>query len=151
MLPVPERHTVVTHWGTYRARLEQGRATALVPVDEDPDPSPFSSAMIDALDNPSRILRPAVRRSFLERGHAAGGAGRGVEPFVEVSWDEALQLAASELQRVRGTSGNGGIYGGSYGWASAGRFHHAQSQIHRFLNCIGGYVRSVQNLSLIHI
>ena len=147
MLPDPERHTVVTHWGTYRARFEQGRAVALVPVDEDPDPSPFANSMIDALDNPSRILRPAVRRSFLERGHAAGGAGRGVEPFVEVSWEEALGLAASELARVRGAHGNGAIYGGSYGWASAGRFHHAQSQIHRFLNCIGGYVRSVQNYS----
>ena len=30
--------------------------------------------------------------------------------------------------------GNEAIYGGSYGWASAGRFHHAQSQLHRFLN-----------------
>jgi hypothetical protein len=29
-------------------------------------------------------------------------------------------------------------YGGSYGWASAGRFHHAQSQLHRFLQKFGG-------------
>src|SRR4029077_570970 len=35
-----------------------------------------------------------------------------------------------------------------YGWASAGRFHHAQSQIHRFLNTsLGGYVRSVNSYS----
>src|SRR5690606_29042273 len=34
------------------------------------------------------------------------------------------------------------------GWASAGRFHHAQSQIHRFLNkVLGGYVRSVNSYS----
>ncbi len=39
--------------------------------------------------------------------------------------------------------GPDGVFGGSYGWASAGRFHHAQSQLHRFLNCLGGYVRSV--------
>ncbi|MGI6852173.1 molybdopterin guanine dinucleotide-containing S/N-oxide reductase [Mesorhizobium sp. 1B3] len=147
MLPDPERHTVVTHWGTYRARFEEGRAAALLPIGEDPDPSPFGNSMIDALANPSRILHPAVRRSFLEKGHAAGGAARGAEPFVEISWDEALSLAASELERVRASHGNGAIYGGSYGWASAGRFHHAQSQIHRFLNCIGGYVRSVQNYS----
>ena len=43
--------------------------------------------------------------------------------------------------------GNESIYGGSYGWASAGRFHHAQSQIHRFLNCIGGYTGSVNSYS----
>jgi biotin/methionine sulfoxide reductase len=40
------------------------------------------------------------------------------------------------------------VYGGSYGWASAGRFHHAQSQVHRFLNCLGGYVRHVNSYSL---
>ena len=39
------------------------------------------------------------------------------------------------------------VYGGSYGWASAGRFHHAQSQVHRFLNTLGGYVSSVNTYS----
>ena len=39
------------------------------------------------------------------------------------------------------------IFGGSYGWASAGRFHDAQSQIHRFLNLAGGYVRSIGSYS----
>jgi biotin/methionine sulfoxide reductase len=45
------------------------------------------------------------------------------------------------------THGNEAIFGGSYGWASAGRFHHAQSQAHRFLNCIGGYVASFGSYS----
>ncbi len=36
---------------------------------------------------------------------------------------------------------------GSYGWSSAGRFHHAQSQVHRFLNTLGGYVKSVNTYS----
>jgi biotin/methionine sulfoxide reductase len=48
---------------------------------------------------------------------------------------------------VRKTHGNEAIFGGSYGWGSAGRFHHAQSQVHRFLNCIGGYVASVGSYS----
>lgn len=147
MLPKPAIHTVATHWGTYRARYDADRLVGLTPIPGDPDPSPLADGMIDALDNPSRILKPAVRRSFLAKGAAAGGSGRGAEPFVEVEWDEALDLAASELERVRRSHGNGAIYGGSYGWASAGRFHHAQSQIHRFLNTIGGYVRSVQNYS----
>jgi biotin/methionine sulfoxide reductase len=54
---------------------------------------------------------------------------------------------AAELDRVRAAYGNSAIYAGSYGWASAGRFHHAQSQIHRFLNIIGGYTRSVNTYS----
>ena len=49
---------------------------------------------------------------------------------------------------MRAEHGNESIYGGSYGWASAGRFHHAQSQLHRFLNCIGGYTASVNSYSL---
>ena len=40
------------------------------------------------------------------------------------------------------------VFGGSYGWSSAGRFHHAQSQVHRFLNSLGGYVRSVNTYSV---
>src|SRR5699024_3015999 len=40
------------------------------------------------------------------------------------------------------------IYGGSYGWGSAGRFHHPQSQIHRFLRCLGGYTDSVGSYSV---
>jgi biotin/methionine sulfoxide reductase len=65
-----------------------------------------------------------------------------------VEWDRALDLVAAELDRVRSTFGNQAIYGGSYGWASAGRFHHAQSQIHRFLNAIGGYTSSVDDYSI---
>ncbi|TWI31469.1 molybdopterin-dependent oxidoreductase [Paracoccus sulfuroxidans] len=151
MLPRPEQPTVATHWGTYHARLEGDRIAELRPIEIDPDPSPLSDGMIEALTAPARILRPSVRASFLaarEAGRVAtDGAGRGHEPFVELPWDEALDLAAAEIARIRSEHGNQAIYGGSYGWASAGRFHHAQSQIHRFLNAAGGYTRSVQNYS----
>lgn len=55
--------------------------------------------------------------------------GRGHEPFVEVSRDVALGLVAEELKRVTSKFGNEAIFDGSYGWSSAGRFHHAQSQV----------------------
>ena len=44
--------------------------------------------------------------------------------------------------------GNAAVFGGSYGWSSAGRFHHAQSQIHRFLNALGLYVPHTDSYSL---
>src|SRR3546814_6701527 len=88
-----------------------------------------------------RVRRPAVRESWLRDGPGAAPELRGREPFVEVEWERALDLVAAEVERVRRTHGNEAIFGGSYGWASAGRFHHAQSQIHRFLNMAGGYVR----------
>ena len=76
-----------------------------------------------------------------------GRERRGADRFVEVPWDEALDLAGQELERVVREHGNTSIYGGSYGWASAGRFHHAQSQLHRFLNCLGGCTRSMNSYS----
>src|SRR4051812_14628609 len=100
-----------------------------------------------ALYDEVRIARPAVRQGWLDHGPCRDDAGRGAEPFVEVPWDEALDLAAAELARVAAEHGNAAIYGGSYGWASAGRFHHAQSQLHRFLTLHGGYTASVNSYS----
>ena len=147
MLVTPSKPTVATHWGTYRAQMQDGKPVALVPFEGDPDPSPIGDSMIGALDDKSRISKPAVRESFLRDGHRATGTGRGKEPFVEVDWQTAFDLVGCEIERVRKENGNKAIYGGSYGWSSAGRFHHAQSQIHRFLNAAGGYTRSVQNYS----
>ncbi|MEM6945520.1 MAG: molybdopterin-dependent oxidoreductase, partial [Pseudomonadota bacterium] len=136
-----------THWGTFRARTAGGKLLGVEPWEGDPDPPAIGPGIEDAISHPTRIARPAIRESFLAKGHAAGGEGRGAEPFVELPWDEALEIAARELDRVRAEHGNGAIYGGSYGWASSGRFHHAQSHIHRFLNCIGGYTSSIDTYS----
>ena len=95
-----------------------------------------------AVHHHSRVARPSFRRGWLEGGDRAREL-RGRDEFVELPWDEALDITAAELQRVISEHGNGSIFGGSYGWASAGRFHHALSQLHRFLNVNGGYVSSI--------
>jgi biotin/methionine sulfoxide reductase len=64
-----------------------------------------------------------------------------------VSWDHAIRLVAEETARVRSEHGDASIYGGSYGWSSAGRFHHAKSQLQRFLGMGGGYSFSVNAYS----
>ncbi len=137
-----------THWGVYEVEVAEGKVARLKPFAHDPDPSPIGDSMPAALTSPARILRPAIRRSWLESGPGARTEGRGAEPFVEVPWDEALDLVAAELKRVKSAHGNEAIFAGSYGWGSAGRFHHAQSQVHRFMNAIGGYVRHVTSYSL---
>ena len=137
----------VTHWGAYRAVTRDGRLIDLVPVETDDDPSPISKNMIDTLDASNRISRPMVRRGFLEGGAKARSGVRGADPFVEIDWDQAETLVANELARVKREHGNEAIFAGSYGWASAGRFHHAQSQIHRFMKLHGGYVDSVNTYS----
>ena len=136
-----------THWGIYRPLVEHGRLTAMEAVAWDADPSPIGRSMVDGITSPSRILRPAVREGFLRHG-AVSRAQRGQDAFVEVSWDEAFDLVASQLRRVIDTHGNTAIFGGSYGWSSAGRFHHAPGQLHRFLNMLGGYTAHSDTYSL---
>ena len=136
-MPRP-RELTASHWGTYAAVREHGRLVHLTGIAEDPDPSPIGLAMLDAYRSGPRVLRPAVRESWLTHGPGAHPELRGREPFVEVSWSRAFELLAAELQRVIARHGNESIFAGSYGWASAGRFHHAQSQLRRFMHLLGG-------------
>ncbi|MEP3847983.1 MAG: molybdopterin guanine dinucleotide-containing S/N-oxide reductase [Paracoccaceae bacterium] len=136
-----------THWGTYVVDTIDGRVSALRGFDHDPDPSPIGPGIVDVLEGPTRIMAPMVRKSWLEGGPGTKTKKRGSDEFVEVSWDDTNRLVADELERVRKAHGNQAIYAGSYGWASAGRFHHAQSQLKRFLNCIGGYTGSKNTYS----
>ena len=142
------RRYTAAHWGIYEVESRAAGRPVLRPFAGDPDPSPIGLHQLDDAVQRLRVRRPAIRKSWLEHGPGARPELRGDEPFVEVEWDTALDLVARELQRVRTAHGNAAIFGGSYGWASAGRFHHAQSQVHRFLNAIGGYVRSVDSYSL---
>jgi biotin/methionine sulfoxide reductase len=139
------RHLHLTHWGAAEIESDGQALTAVRPWAEDPAPSRILENLAAAHHHPARINQPHIRQGWLE--HGPGPAARGSDVFVPVSWDTALDLLATELRRVYGSFGPDGVFGGSYGWASAGRFHHAQSQLHRFLNCLGGYVRSVNNYS----
>jgi biotin/methionine sulfoxide reductase len=134
------------HWGAFSARWD-GRDVAIEPHDADPAPSPILGNFKGALRHKARIHKPMIRRNWLDNGPGPQRREIG-DAFVEAEWDTALDLLAAELGRVGRDFGPKAIYGGSYGWSSAGRFHHAQSQLHRFLNvACGGYVRSVNTYS----
>ncbi len=146
-VPNPRITPTALHWGNYDVETRDGKVVALRPAAGDADPSDIGVGVPLALDDAVRLRAPMVRKSWLENGPAPADGLRGRDSFVEVGWEEALDLVASELQRVKTSYGNEAIYGGSYGWASAGRFHHAQSQVHRFLAMHGGYTRSVNSYS----
>ncbi|MGB1236370.1 MAG: molybdopterin-dependent oxidoreductase, partial [Planktomarina sp.] len=134
-----------SHWGIGVATVHDGKVTSVDGHPADPNPSQINDNIAGSLNGAARVLRPAVRKSWLHGMPKAVARGR--DEFVEVSWDRALDLIASEVARVRDTHGNQSIFAGSYGWSSAGRFHHAQSQLKRFLNTVGGFVRSEGNYS----
>ncbi|BBX93207.1 molybdopterin guanine dinucleotide-containing S/N-oxide reductase [Mycolicibacterium boenickei] len=144
---MPQSPASLAHWGAFTAAIADGDIAAIAPRADDADPSPLLGNLPGSIRHRSRIAGPAVRRGWLRDGPGPSTA-RGADEYVGVSWDELTELLADELRRVVDTYGNEAIYGGSYGWSSAGRFHHAQSQVHRFLKMLGGYTFSRHSYSL---
>ncbi|MEM6461990.1 MAG: molybdopterin-dependent oxidoreductase [Pseudomonadota bacterium] len=138
-----KRYTAA-HWGTYHV-VGEGASLRLEGIEEDPAPSKIADGWIDAVrDAKARVQKPAIRKGWLENRSTADRCN---DSYVETDWDTALDLAASELDRVCNQHGNEAVFAGSYGWASAGRFHHAQSQLRRFMNTIGGFTSSRDSYS----
>lgn len=142
----------IAHWGVFTPHVtDDGRDVASVTAwGEDAAPSPLLGNVPGSVTRRSRVVRPTVRRAWWKNGPGPDprrGHTTRPQDWVTPPWDEVLDALAAELHRVYEQHGPQAIYGGSYGWASAGRFHHAQSQLHRFLTVLGGYTRSVNTYS----
>lgn len=136
-----------SHWGVVKARVEGGRFVSVNPHASDVYPCAMSEALPDFTNSPTRIKYPMVRKGFLENGHNSDRSERGKGEFVRVSWDEALDLVAKEITRVKDTHGNGSIFAGAYGWKTPGLLHNARSCLHRMLNLNGGFLDDVGSYS----
>ncbi|MGW5382867.1 molybdopterin-dependent oxidoreductase [Nocardia sp. NPDC003963] len=144
---MPQPLPTATHWGNFLIDRDTSGEIRVTPSGHDPDPSPIGRSLSALHDPDHRVARPAVRLGYHRDRENSDTSRRGREPFVEVDWDEALDITAGALRSAQQRAGNRAIYGGSYGWASAGRFHHTQGQIHRFLRMFGGYTASVDTYS----
>ncbi|WP_207209491.1 molybdopterin-dependent oxidoreductase [Frigidibacter mobilis] len=132
------------HWGAFRGEVRNGRLVRAVPLNgADAD---MVGAWPELVHSNRRIDRPHIRRGWLEGG-AGPSVARGRDDYVPVEWDAALDLAAGEIARIHRDHGPASILGGSYGWSSAGRLHHARSQVRRFLAAAGGFTDQVGNYS----
>lgn len=146
-VPQDGRFPSLAHWGAFTAIVESGRLVRCEPLARDPAPSEILRSMPEMVHSPLRISRPAVRSGWLKKRGPGDGAARGQDAFVETDWDTALALVADEILRVRTERGAEGVFGGSYGWSSAGRLHHARSLTQRFMNAGGGCVLQAGNYS----
>ncbi|KAB2848257.1 MAG: molybdopterin-dependent oxidoreductase, partial [Hyphomicrobiaceae bacterium] len=135
------------HWGAFWLVTENGRIVDVEPFAGDPSPSPMIRAVKDWMDPRLRIAEPMAREGWLKQREKSDSSARGRERFVPLGWEEATRLVAGEIDRVRTTFGNDAIFAGSYGWTSAGRFHHAPTQIRRLMNLVGGYTGHVDTYS----
>ena len=131
-----------THWGTYTHEKNNNKPK-LNYWSKDLNPTKFGLDFINAAQDNLRINQPYIRKGWLEKNKTS----RGKDIFIPVSWNKAISCASKELLKIKKRYGNESIYAGSYGWASAGRFHHAKSQLNRFFNLFGGFSHSVQSYS----
>lgn len=147
MTEATTRFPSLSHWGAFTAVVRGGRLVGCEPFAHDSAPSPILQAMPEMVHSDLRIRRPAVRQGWLAQRQRSDRSARGSEAFVEVDWELALDLVASELARVRAEHGPAAVFGGSYGWSSAGRLHHARTLTHRFLYASGGCTTQAGNYS----
>ena len=128
------------HWGVMRAVVEDGKFVKALPFEKDPAPvMPMIEATPSLVYSPSRIKYPMVRKGFLEKGHESDTSERGTDNFVRVSWDEALDLVARELKRVKADYGPASFLVGNLGWKSSGRLHNPRASLVRLMHLHGGF------------
>jgi trimethylamine-N-oxide reductase (cytochrome c) len=108
-------------------KLTPPRKTSLAPHGQN------SKAMIYS---PDRLLYPMKRVDFDPNGER-NVQNRGKSGYVRISWDEALDLVANEIKRVKREYGPGAMavsHGSHHTWGNIGYY---LSALHRFRNAIG--------------
>ena len=136
------------HWGVMRAVVEDGKFVKAVPFEKDPAPVlPMIEGTPSLVYSPSRIKYPMVRKGFLEKGHKSDTSERGTDNFVRVSWDEALDLVARELKRVKADHGPASFLVGNLGWKSSGRLHNPRASLVRMMHLHGGFTAPLGDYS----
>ena len=108
---------------------------------KDLNPTKFGLDFINAAKDNLRISQPYIRKGWLENK-----TPRGRDTFIPVSWDKAIRYASTELAKVK-TNMEMRVFMLAHMDISAGRFHHAKSQLNRFLNLFGGFSHSFQSYS----
>ena len=98
--------------------------------------SPYSLAMKSMIYSPDRLLYPMKRVDFDPNG-ARNCENRGIAGYERISWDEATDIVANEIKRVKRDYGPGAIlasHGSHHMWGNIGYYI---SSLRRFMNLIG--------------
>jgi trimethylamine-N-oxide reductase (cytochrome c) len=85
---------------------------------------------------PNRLLYPMKRVDFDQNGER-NTHNRGKSEYVRISWDEAIDLVANEIKRVKRDHGPGAIatsHGSHHTWGNIGYY---LSALYRFANAVG--------------
>jgi len=151
------RYTNMTNGGPLFVYVKDGTIVRMTPIDlgEDDAPSwtltargrtftpprkttinPHGLASKSIVYSSKRLLQPLKRVDFDPNG-ARNPQNRGISGYEQISWDEALDITANEIKRVKREHGHGAImnsHGSHHTWGNIG--HYLSAQI-RFMNAIG--------------
>jgi trimethylamine-N-oxide reductase (cytochrome c) len=151
------RHTMLTNGGPLFVFVRNGRIIRCTPIDfEDGDAGPWTIrargrtfsprrqatvaphalAMKSSVYSDKRILFPMKRVDYDPHGNR-NPQTRGIAGYVRISWDEALDLVAGEIQRQKRVHGPGSIVipmSSHHQWGNVGYY---LSSLMRFGNLIG--------------
>lgn len=111
-----------------RGRTFTPRRTATV--------SPHGLAMRSMVYSPRRLLHPMKRVDFDPAGERNIG-NRGKSGYVRISWDEALDIVAGEIQRMKREHGPGAIAIAQPAHHQWGNINYWLSAMYRFANLVG--------------
>ena len=152
-----KRYVTGTNGGTMFVYVKDGKIVRMTPIEldeDDADPwsikargkvftppkrmtlSPYAMATKSSVYSPDRLLYPMKRVDFDPNGER-NPQNRGISGYERISWEEASDIVAGEIMRVRLQYGPGTVLwcrGSHHLWGSVGYF---TSCGFRFANCIG--------------
>ncbi|MCL4801494.1 MAG: molybdopterin-dependent oxidoreductase [Burkholderiales bacterium] len=158
------RYVTNTNGGPLFVYVKDGKIVRLTPIefgDDDAQPwtisargkrftpprqttaAPHTLCSKSTVYSPDRLLYPMKRVDFDPKGER-NCQNRGISGYERISWDEALDIVASEIQRVKTEHGQGAIianHGSHHTWGNIGYYISAAF---KFFNTIG-YTRVIHN------
>lgn len=98
--------------------------------------SPHALSLKSMVYSPRRILHPMKRVDFDPKGER-NVANRGKSSYVRITWEEALDIVAGEIQRMKREHGPGAIAIAQPAHHQWGNINYWLSALYRFGNLIG--------------
>ncbi len=151
------RYCNMTNGGPVFVYVKDGKILRMTPIefgDDDPEPwtieargqkltpprrttlAPHGQNAKSIIYSPDRLLHPMKRVDFDPNGER-NTQNRGISGYERISWDEALDIVAGEIKRVKREHGPGAMavsHGSHHTWGNIGYY---LSALHRFKNAVG--------------
>ncbi len=105
---------------------------------------PYSLAYKKRVFSPNRILYPLKRVDWDPKGERHPET-RGTSKYVRISWDEALDIVAKEILRVKKHYGPTAILSQSDGHGETKVVHGPHGCFNKLLSLLGGYTLQTRN------